>query len=293
MPTLHQVHVFGLGIRLRQALILTLRRPSGESQRPLHGIIGRLLQEIEALKKSPNLSTDLQERLQQLRRLSVHFRRALGRGGDDRHIQCICDDFHEQLDMLRESTLSSLEQGTPAFSNLRSWFALGAAIPSGRQDPRSRPNGTERRSYEWHWDQPDSIDTLLAAVGVGQDVVFPGLAPIDSSSPNEPDFWDDLPVELAGWHRIEAGLASLTEAAEPESHRGPDLLTKFQRKIIDALDGRALKKEQLAAELKCEPSRLYKNGGLKELKERRLVDNKAGVGYYRPDAPPPALKPPG
>ena len=52
-------------------------------------------------------------------------------------------------------------------------------------------------------------------------------------------------------------------------------------------DGRALKKEQLAAECKIDPSRLYKPGGIKELMDLEKVDNKRGVGYFRLDAPPP------
>ena len=36
--------------------------------------------------------------------------------------------------------------------------------------------------------------------------------------------------------------------------------------------------------LLCEDSRLYKTGGIKELRALGYVKNKRGVGYYRPDA---------
>ncbi len=65
------------------------------------------------------------------------------------------------------------------------------------------------------------------------------------------------------------------------------VLTAVQVSIMKALDGRALKKEQLAAECKIDPSRLYKPGGIKELMDLEKVDNKRGVGYFRLDAPPP------
>jgi hypothetical protein len=66
--------------------------------------------------------------------------------------------------------------------------------------------------------------------------------------------------------------------------------TPFQRKIFDALDGRALKKQALANEV-CsrEGTRLYRKGGIKEMIEVGLVAHQNGVGYYRPDAPPLGL----
>ena len=64
-------------------------------------------------------------------------------------------------------------------------------------------------------------------------------------------------------------------------------LTPLQQAILKALDGRALKKEKLAAECKVEGTRLYRRGGIKELMRLERVANKHGVGYYRTDAPPP------
>jgi hypothetical protein len=72
----------------------------------------------------------------------------------------------------------------------------------------------------------------------------------------------------------------------------PFVPTDFQRLILKALDGRALKKEPLADEL-CggHGSRLYRSGGLAELTERGIVVNKPGAGYYRPDRSPTDWRP--
>lgn len=80
--------------------------------------------------------------------------------------------------------------------------------------------------------------------------------------------------------------ALATGAVEKAS---PFVPTPLQLAILAALDGRSLKKEQLAAACKKEASRLYRVGGIKELmkEEIGLVAHKPGAGYYRPDAPPP------
>lgn len=62
---------------------------------------------------------------------------------------------------------------------------------------------------------------------------------------------------------------------------------EFQRQILELLDGRAMKVQAIADDI-CgsERSRLYKPGGLRELKSAGLVAHKHRLGYYRPDAPP-------
>lgn len=64
--------------------------------------------------------------------------------------------------------------------------------------------------------------------------------------------------------------------------------TPLQAAILKALNGSALKKQPLALEV-CggEGTRLYKPGGINELRAEGLVDHRNGVGYFRPDAPPP------
>ncbi|MGI6417626.1 MAG: hypothetical protein ACOX1P_18385 [Thermoguttaceae bacterium] len=70
---------------------------------------------------------------------------------------------------------------------------------------------------------------------------------------------------------------------------GPVLpLTPLQRAIMKALEGRALTKQALANEVsKGEGRMFYRPGGLLELRLHGLVDHRKGVGFFRPDAPPP------
>src|SRR5438128_334242 len=58
----------------------------------------------------------------------------------------------------------------------------------------------------------------------------------------------------------------------------------FQRGILDALAGKALRTDALAAKVGSR-SRLFADpGGLPELQEEGLVSYHPRVGYYRPDA---------
>jgi len=77
--------------------------------------------------------------------------------------------------------------------------------------------------------------------------------------------------------------------SEPAPLAEPFIPTVPQTAILRALDGRALKKTELAAEVfgdEGHGNRLYRPRCLTELRERNLVAHKNGVGFYRPDAPP-------
>jgi hypothetical protein len=63
--------------------------------------------------------------------------------------------------------------------------------------------------------------------------------------------------------------------------------TPLQEKILVALKGTALQTKALATACKCDETRLFKRGGIEELKEVGRVSHKDGVGYFRPDKPPP------
>lgn len=85
---------------------------------------------------------------------------------------------------------------------------------------------------------------------------------------------------------LAAAVAQIVEA-NPKTE-SPDVWTPLQISILKALDGQALKKQALAnAVCGGEGSRLYKTGGIKELRAAGRVELKHGLGFYRPDAPPP------
>ena len=66
------------------------------------------------------------------------------------------------------------------------------------------------------------------------------------------------------------------------------LPTPFQQAILDALEGKAMRTDALGAAV-GDRSRLFRPGGLKELRERGLVDHHERRGFYRPDSPPEEL----
>jgi hypothetical protein len=63
--------------------------------------------------------------------------------------------------------------------------------------------------------------------------------------------------------------------------------TPLQEAILKALSGIVMQTRALAIACKCDEPRLFKPGGIKDLTDAGLVEHKDGVGYYRPDKPPP------
>jgi hypothetical protein len=65
--------------------------------------------------------------------------------------------------------------------------------------------------------------------------------------------------------------------------------SRFEERILEALEGNALTASKLQDALITDRKRLYRDG-LNELKAEGLVRKwRGGRGYYRPDAPPPGL----
>jgi hypothetical protein len=69
----------------------------------------------------------------------------------------------------------------------------------------------------------------------------------------------------------------------------PFVPTPFQEAILGALEGTALRTDALGAAV-GDRSRLYRPGGLTELREQGLVKHHPRLGFYRPDCPPEALE---
>jgi hypothetical protein len=66
--------------------------------------------------------------------------------------------------------------------------------------------------------------------------------------------------------------------------------TPFQKGILQALDGQALRTDALASKVGSRRKLFTHPGGIRELQEHGQVAHHKRLGYYRPDAPPPELK---
>ena len=84
----------------------------------------------------------------------------------------------------------------------------------------------------------------------------------------------------------EVATAQANRAAAPHL---PFVPSPFQKSIIDALNGRAMRTDALAAKI-GDRRKFFREK--KELEERGLVAHHQKLGFYRPDAPPPELSTP-
>lgn len=94
-----------------------------------------------------------------------------------------------------------------------------------------------------------------------------------------------------GSSRGEGNESGNGSGATGQQSIGPVFLPNgFQIGVLNALEGRALRTDALANELRCSRSQMFRHpGGIKELRAQGLVDNHPRLGYYRVDAPPPEL----
>jgi hypothetical protein len=73
----------------------------------------------------------------------------------------------------------------------------------------------------------------------------------------------------------------------------PFVPTPLQKEILMALDGKALTQSKLEEATKTDRAQLQRKNGLKGLiSSGRVVHGGRGVGYFRPDAPPPSAMSP-
>jgi hypothetical protein len=96
---------------------------------------------------------------------------------------------------------------------------------------------------------------------------------------------ESLSITLVGGRRIEHPLPAVARASEAAL---PFVPSPFQRAILKALDGVALRTDALGAAV-GDRSRLYRQGGLQELRERGLVGWHKYLGFYSVKSPPAAL----
>jgi hypothetical protein len=104
----------------------------------------------------------------------------------------------------------------------------------------------------------------------------------------------EVPLKLADGRTLPMSfvMPPLAAPAPPQASADeyqPFIPTAFQKAILKALEGKALRARALGAAVGESASWLYRPGGMTELRERGLVEQHERLGYYRPDAPPPEL----
>jgi hypothetical protein len=138
----------------------------------------------------------------------------------------------------------------------------------------------------WQWTRLEDLPEALEACGTHLGILCPELSTDQLRLLLPFCSQEEYPI----WLRLEAGLQRLLPKA-PE----PFVPTPLQKKILEALDGRALRSEPLANEIKTDKRKLYRQGKnlgpLDELEKYGLVTKHRRLGYYRPDRPPPGLVP--
>ncbi len=131
---------------------------------------------------------------------------------------------------------------------------------------------------------PPTIPEILAMLRQAIERDFPGFNP-RTVVIRGADRRDKMQMPLP----YTAPVASRIAQEEPAREGQPFVPNVFQRRILTALDGKALKLAALGAVVMDRP-RLTKPHGLQELIEQGLVEQHPRLGYYRPDALPAELQ---
>lgn len=107
---------------------------------------------------------------------------------------------------------------------------------------------------------------------------LPGVVPIS------------VKIKLSNGQHMTLPIVVLAGPSRPAEVPATFVPTAFQAKILECLEGRAMKTGQLGAAA-GDRGRLFRHpGGLKELQGEGYVGHHPRLGYFRLDSPPPELE---
>lgn len=245
MPTQSELQLYTLGIRFKQAMIVT-RSVAAAEIAFVSAVIIKLIAAVDDLNPGtpfPIRGIRPQEDLQNPCRVFLRKVREDVEGDD---LEDIYSELQRQLKLIEsvfdESAITSAATPDPK------WFKLGMEIVDGWNDePPSGPenewededededellpttgdeqsNETETVSIEgaggcdedvevdkpvpWNWGNKERVDRLLEQLAMREEELFP---PNDVELSQSP-WLIDLPVSWLSWSRFEAGLLRLTSA---------------------------------------------------------------------------------
>lgn len=317
MPTRSEVASYTLGVRLSQALAIST--PGGRVVKAeLQAAIERLRQAFENLARSfrdfdPVARRRGHDVLENCWSSANQISSDPDDVSDPEFIRCF-----DQLKVLRQIVSAAL-----TYLSLDGWLQLGFEIAKGCwHDPDSHPRYIDepkpqtRTVPRWVLDDPSRVEELSRQLSVSWEQLFPE----GDESGFDPELFSGVPWADAGWHTIEAGLRALATTTTSDRHAQQGepmqpvnplqlagnapvsesaLANRFVRTpihdaILDALNGRALNADELAAASHILRRNLFdrgpRTGPLTELRSNGLVDHHRRLGYFRPDSLPPELR---
>lgn len=214
------------------------------------------------------------------------------------------EPIKERFDVLRDYADAASQE----LKGYDPWYQLGTFLGTMYKTCLAINNFSSERRKKWFGEQVNCLKALvrglpaderkqiealqIVAMGrvSGADPEKSLLAMLEKlktkARQRRPHYFEQSPI-VSFMSVIAEELATI-RAKPPKQPVQTKPMKELQKAIMKALDGKALTKDALAKKV-CggDGSRLYKARTIQELMEARLVVNKRGVGYYRPDAPPP------
>ncbi len=144
------------------------------------------------------------------------------------------------------------------------------------------PERTQRRQYRRYYhprsSYVESVTELFAFCRTWVDTIYPGLKPVHIALTLDSGAEVRLPVP---------DVPGLPEST-PET-ADTFVPSRLQQRVLEALDGRALRGPQIREAVRSTSILSRHPGGIRELKWYGLVKHDRRFGFYRPDRPPPEL----
>jgi len=230
----------------------------------------------------------------------------------------------ERIDEVVERCLTAMAAPSKIAAN---WLSLGKCVCSGewREFLHSREGAwVPLGSFPplWVWTNLDRLRDLMQEAETDLAELLPIAAASNGVAARFPYALDRYAVWLRAELGLQTLLASRLESGEesqpvdtsanrlssapsdplPDNDTEPFVLLPQHRSILDALNGKALRSECLAHTANLDKRSLFnrkrKTGKIKlglipELTKHGLIRHHDRLGYYRPDAPPPELRPSG
>lgn len=221
MPTRIEADLFNLGVRLKQAVLLTRFDGQISDDRFVHAIVMRLQSAVDLVIFGGKQPPAVAQTLERLKAGCSWMLDKLPRGRSDDYLEQLYSNFNRRALLAADELIARNESSNPG------WLELGLEIADGWYSGL-KPGDADRLSQgevetHWRWANPDRVRQLADGIGAKLDELFPQEFASDAA------WLNDVPESWVSWARLETGLLRLVRAANdgPEDKRlGPQSETK-------------------------------------------------------------------